>query len=80
MNTDFTVRLRGNSAQLLKEMIDLGYCESKTEAVRTALLRYGMELGLVNGTKMLEDVQEAIKKSGKKYSEEEVGRHIEAAR
>ncbi len=78
MTMDFTVRLRGESARLMQEMIDKGYFESKTEAIRAGILKIGLDLGLVSRQKLHQEVLDAIKKSGKKYSVEEVRRQIEA--
>lgn len=73
-NVDFTVRLRGESANILKELVDRGYCASKTEALRTALIRYGLEMGLIPHRQMLKRIQDQVSKKG--YTEEEIKAQI----
>ena len=78
--TVFTLRLHGDVVNLLDEIIKMGYSESKTEAVRAALIVYATRLGLVSKRKLHQNVLDAMRKSGKRYTPEEVMKHIEEAR
>ncbi|MFZ2455072.1 MAG: hypothetical protein WAX07_01160 [Candidatus Altiarchaeia archaeon] len=68
----FTVRLKGDVADVVDELVSRGYSESKTEAIRTSLVFYGMQLGLITPKKLHKKVLGDIKKSGKKYSDKEI--------
>ncbi len=74
--TTFTVRLKGDVEKLVDELIRRGYSESKTEAVRTSLVFYGMQLGLISSKRLHKKVLERIEESGKRYGDEEIKRQI----
>lgn len=74
--TTFTVRLKGDVEKLVDELIRRGYSESKTEAVRTSLVFYGMQLGLISSKRLHKKVFEGIEESGKRYGDEEIKRQI----
>ena len=76
MSMDFTVRLRGRSAELLASLLREGYSESKTEAVRTALIFYAMQLGLLSRKELHQLSLKAVNDSGKSYSDEEIRKGI----
>lgn len=80
MSMDFTIRLRGEPARLLQEMLDKGFVESKTEAVRQALIYYASDIGLMSSKPLLEKSLKTYKSLGKNYTENEVGRQIESVR
>ncbi|MDP3741855.1 MAG: ribbon-helix-helix protein, CopG family [Candidatus Micrarchaeota archaeon] len=42
---EFTARLDGETANILKKLVERGFCASKTEAIRTALIHYALRLG-----------------------------------
>lgn len=42
---EFTARLDGETADLLNKLVERGFCASKTEAIRTALIHYALQLG-----------------------------------
>ena len=44
-HVEFTVRLDGETADILNKLVERGFCASKTEAVRTALIHYALQLG-----------------------------------
>lgn len=75
-NVNFTVRLKGDIAEIVDELIYRGYSESKTEAIRTSLIFYGMQLGLISPKMMHKRVFERMRASGKKYSDEEIKKQI----
>ncbi|MDO8554532.1 MAG: hypothetical protein Q7S22_07020 [Candidatus Micrarchaeota archaeon] len=75
--TVFTLRLHGESAEILEKILKKGYSESKTEVMRTALLFYASKLGLISRKKLHKDVIEEIRKSGKTYTPEQVMKQLE---
>ena len=80
MNTTFTVRLQGRSAELLDTLLKEGYSASKTEAVRTALIFYAMEMGLLSSKQLHRLALKAVSESGKKHTDEEIRACIQDAR
>ncbi len=78
MNVDFTVRLRGESAHVLKKIVDSGYSASKTEAVRAALIHYGLELGLISANELFKKTAKRVSARG--YSEEDIKAQLSAIR
>jgi len=77
-NVNFTVRLKGDVAEVVDELIRRGYSESKTEAIRTSLILYGMQLGLISSKTMHKRVLEKMRSSRKKYSDEEIKKQIKS--
>jgi len=75
-STAFTLRLKGDVAALVDELMRRGYSESKTELVRTSLITYGMQLGLFPPKKLHKRVLSKMKASGKKYSDREIREQI----
>ena len=71
---NFTVRLRGESANILNKIVSEGYCASKTEAVRAALLHYALEFGIVSKKALFKEIQKQVSSRG--YSEEEIEKQI----
>ena len=69
---NFTVRLKGDVADIVDELVSRGYSESKTEAIRTSLVFYGMQLGLISPKRLHRKVLGKMKKSGKKYTDEDI--------
>ncbi len=76
VETVFTLRLKGDVANLVNELMDKGYSESKTELIRTSLVFYGMKLGLFSPKRSHKNVLRSIKRSGKRYTDEQVGQQI----
>ena len=68
----FTVRLKGDVAEVVDELVSRGYSESKTEAIRTSLVFYGLQLGLISPKRLHKKVLEKMRKSGKSYSDQEI--------
>lgn len=77
---DFTLRLRGQSAELLNELVEEGYSGSKTEAVRAALVAYALQLGLFSRKKLRDNALRAVRASGKSYSDAQIRRQIDSVR
>ncbi len=74
MQVNFTVRLSGESANVLNELVERGYCGSKTEAVRAALLSYALKLGVISPNELFRKTAERIRKRG--YSDDEIKKQI----
>ena len=74
-NVNFTVRLSGESARILNQLVNRGYSGSKTEAVRTALISYALKLGLLNGSELFDRTAKRV--SAKGYNDEEVQAQID---
>lgn len=75
-STTFTVRLKGDVAEVVDELVKRGYSESKTEVIRTSLVFYGMQLGLISPKRLHRKVLERMEKSGKKYSDKEIEKQL----
>ena len=52
METTLTLKFRGIEARLLDEMIKSGLFNTKSEAIRSALVKYGLDLGLLKRQKI----------------------------
>jgi len=48
LNTTLTLKFRGVEAELLEEMVRLGLFNSKSEAIRAAVMKYAVDSGLLN--------------------------------
>jgi len=46
--TTLTLKFRGLEAELLKEMVRLGLFNSKSEAIRAAVMKYAVDSGLLD--------------------------------
>ncbi len=46
--TTLTLKFRGLEAELLEEMVRLGLFNSKSEAIRAALMKYAVDSGLLS--------------------------------
>lgn len=47
-DTTLTLKFRGLEAELLEEMIRLGLFNSKSEAIRAAVMKYAVDSGLLS--------------------------------
>ena len=48
VETTLTLKFRGLEADLLNEMVRLGLFNSKSEAIRAALVKYAVDIGLLS--------------------------------
>ncbi len=71
------VKLRGDIARLVNDIIKKGYSESKGDLVRNSIILYAMKLGLISSKALHREVMEKIKASGIKYTDEEIEKQIE---
>lgn len=75
------VKLKGISADILNRLIEMGFFINKSEALRAGVIRLGQEYGLVNLTEYFEKrLDEAIRRSGRKPTYEEVMETIKRVR
>jgi len=75
------VKLKGMAADVLNKLIETGFYTNKSEALRAGVIRLGQEYGLVDMIEYYERrLAEALRKSGKKPTYEEVMETIEKTR
>ena len=56
METTLTLKFKGMEARILDEMMKSGIFNTKSEAIRSALVKYAMDLGLFNRKKVWEEI------------------------
>ncbi len=56
METALTLKFKGMEARILDEMIKSGIFNTKSEAIRSALVKYAIDLGLFNRKKIWEEI------------------------
>ncbi|MBI4919574.1 hypothetical protein HY837_06590 [archaeon] len=61
--TKLTLEFRGVEANLLEELINSGLYNTKSEAIRAALVHYGNELGLINRQKLWQEITSAKRRN-----------------
>lgn len=71
------VKLKGNTARLVNDIIKRGYSESKGDLVRSSIIFYAMKLGLISPKTLRKEAMDKIKASGIKYTNEEIRKQIE---
>ena len=74
METTLTLKFRGVEARLLEEMISSGLFNTKSEAIRSALVKFGMDLGLLERRKLWAQI-DSVKK--RKVTPERLKKDIE---
>lgn len=55
--TTLTLKFKGVEAHLLKQMVDLGLFNSKSEAIRSALIKYAIDLNLLDKKTIWNEIQ-----------------------
>lgn len=72
-DTTLTLKFRGLEAELLEEMVRLGFFNSKSEAIRAAIMKYAVDSGLLGR----EDLWKRVAKHGRrKVSPDELERDL----
>ncbi len=71
------VKLKGDVARLVNDIIKKGYSESKGDLVRNSIILYAMKLGLISPKALHMGAIEKIKESGIEYTDEEIKRQLE---
>ncbi len=56
METTLTLKFKGVEAKILNEMIKSGIFTTKSEAVRSALVKYAMDMGLFSRKTMWKEI------------------------
>jgi Arc/MetJ-type ribon-helix-helix transcriptional regulator len=57
METTLTLKFRGVEAALLDEMISTGLFNTKSEAVRSAIVKFGLDLGLLRRKRLWAQIE-----------------------
>ena len=57
MKPSLTFKVSGIEADVLESMVKKGLFDNKQEAVRSALIHYSLELGLMPKSRLWEDIQ-----------------------
>jgi len=55
--TTLTIKFKGIEASLLKKMIELGFFNTKSEAIRSALIKYAIDLNLLDKKTIWHEIQ-----------------------
>jgi hypothetical protein len=58
--TTMTLRLRGIQEEIVERMVEAGLAETRTEAVRIALLQFGRTSGLVDEAALFKALQRSL--------------------
>jgi Arc/MetJ-type ribon-helix-helix transcriptional regulator len=59
--TTLTIKFRGIQEEILEEMIQLGIAETKSEAVRMALLNFALISNMISKEKLLQEIRKKAK-------------------
>lgn len=74
METNLTLKFRGVEAQILDEMVKQGMFNTKSEAIRSALVHYSLELGLLGRERLWKEIQKFKKR---KVSQKQLAKDLE---
>jgi len=70
-----TVKFRGIPEEILDKMVEYGIAETKSEAIRVAILNFGIEMGLLSEQGLIKSLREHLARS--KIPQEKVAEEIE---
>jgi len=70
-----TVKFRGIPEEILDKMVEYGIAETKSEAIRVAILNFGIEMGLLSEQGLIKSLREHL--AGIKIPREKVAEEIE---
>ena len=73
-----TIKFHGVQDEILKALTESGIAESKSEAIRMALLKFGLDLGILDSKEMLAVMRREINKEP--LSPDEVNKRIRKAK
>jgi len=73
-----TVKFRGIPEEILDKMVECGIAETKSEAIRVAILNFGIEMGLLSEQGLIKSLREQL--AGSKISQGIVAEEIERAK
>lgn len=74
METNLTLKFRGEEAELLEYLIKKGFFSSKSEAIRAALIHCFIELGLIGRERQWKEILSFKKR---KVSKEQLQKELE---
>ena len=57
-----TIKFHGVQDEILQALIDSGIAESKSEAIRMALLKFGLDLGIFESKEIMALIQNEMQK------------------
>ena len=77
---ELDLRLKGDMANTVKELISRGYSDTEEDLVRAAITFYATQLGLISPKSLHKNILRKMQLSGKKYSDEEIKRQIKDIR
>lgn len=58
--TTLTVKFSGIQEGILEKLVETGVAETKSEAIRMAVLHFGIETGVIKGRTIIEDIQKSL--------------------
>ncbi len=73
--TTLTLKFRGTEANLLNEMVDSGLFNTKSEAVRAAIVNYSLTLGLLKRKEIWARIQKFPRRN---VSPKQLAKDVEA--
>jgi len=74
---NLNIKLRGELAAMVNEMLNRGYSASKEDLIRASIISYGAHLGVISPGTLHRDALKKIKASGKKYADDEIKKQID---
>lgn len=76
--TTLTIKFKGLQEQVLQRLVDSGVAESKSEAIRMAVLSFARDVGLMDDEAIVEFLRRELSKSPR--SPEEILAAVERAK
>ena len=73
-----TVKFRGILEEILDKMVEYGIAETKSEAIRVAILNFGIEMGLLSEQGLVKSIREQLVEG--KISQKKIAEEIERAK
>ena len=73
-----SLKFHGIQEQIINAMVESGMAETKSEAVRIAVLKFGFDSGIIDSRRVLEAVRTSLSRDN--LSEEEILKGISEAR
>lgn len=61
--TSVTIRFHGVQEQILERILESGIAETKSEAIRMAVLKFGMDMGLLTDLSVFRAIQGDLESS-----------------
>lgn len=58
MESTLTLKIKGIEAEILNKMVSLGLFNTKSEAIRSALIKYAIDLGLLERKNIWAKIEE----------------------